>query len=67
MLLLFFCSDRIRTLVAMATYTPHRLILEKSGNYNFLLSHWRYLNLFLEKCLLSSALRFNDLHPDRLF
>ena len=26
---LVFCSDRIRTLVAMATYTSHRLVMEK--------------------------------------
>ena len=43
-----FCSDRIRTLVAMATYASHRLIMEKSGNYKFLLSHWRYLRFFRE-------------------
>ena len=30
-----FCSDRIRSLVAMATYTSHRLIMEKSGNCKF--------------------------------
>ena len=50
-----FCSDRIRTLVAMATYTSHRLIMEKSGNCKFLLSHWRYLSfifreMFIELC-----------------
>ena len=28
----FFCFDRIRTLVAMATYASHRLIMEKSEN-----------------------------------
>ena len=28
----------------MATYTSHRLIMEKSGNCKFLLSRWRYLN-----------------------
>ena len=39
-----FFSDWIRTLVAMATYTSHRLIMEKSGNCKFLLSHWRYLS-----------------------
>ena len=39
-----FCFDRIRTLVAMATYASHRLIMEKSENYQFLLSCWRYLN-----------------------
>ena len=27
--MLFFCSDRIRTLFAMATYTSHRLTMEK--------------------------------------
>ena len=47
-----FCFDWIRTLVAMATYASHRLIMEKSENCQFLLSCWRYLNL------LSSPLRF---------
>ena len=31
-----FCFDRIRTLVAMATYASHRLIMEKSENCQFL-------------------------------
>ena len=39
-----FCFDRIRTLIAMATYASHRLIMEKSENCQFLLSCWRYLN-----------------------
>ena len=39
-----FCFDRIRTLVAMATYASHRLIMEKSENCQFWLSCWRYLN-----------------------
>ena len=39
-----FCSDRIRTLAAMATYTSHRLIMEKSGICKYLLSHWSYLS-----------------------
>ena len=39
-----FCFDQIRTLVAMATYASHRLIMEKSENCQFLLSCWRYLN-----------------------
>ena len=43
------CSDQIRTLVAMATYTSHRLIMEKSGNCKFLLSHWRYLSFIFSE------------------
>ena len=39
-----FSLDRIRTLVAMATYASHRLIMEKSENYLFLVSCLRYLN-----------------------
>ena len=45
----FFCLDRIKTLVAMATYTSHRLIMEKSGNCKFLLSHWRYLSFIFRE------------------
>ena len=56
--LCFFYLDRIRTLVAMATYASHRLIMEKSENCLFLLSCLRYLNFILQKCLLSSPLRF---------
>ena len=39
-----FYFDRIRTLVAVATYASHRLIMEKSENCLFLLSCLRYLN-----------------------
>ena len=39
-----FYLDWIRTLVAMATYASHRLIMEKSENCLFLLSCLRYLN-----------------------
>ena len=53
-----FCFDRIRTLVAMATYASHRLIMEKSENCQFLLSCWRYLNFVFAECLLSSPLHF---------
>ena len=42
-------SDRIRTLVAMATYTSNRLIMDKSGNGKFLLSHWRHLNFIFRE------------------
>ena len=50
---LFFCPNRIRTLVAMATYTCHWLIMGKNENWNLLLSHCRYFDrnfteLFLE-------------------
>ena len=41
-----FCSGRIRTLVAMATYSSHRLIMGKRGNLQFFLSHWGYLDFF---------------------
>ena len=53
---MFFYSNQIRTLVAMATYSSHRLIMGKRGQ--FFLSHWGYLEFFLQKCLLSSPLRF---------
>ena len=50
----FFCFERIRTLVVMATYASHRLKMEKSENFQFLLSCCRYLNfvfaeMFIEK------------------
>ena len=51
-------SGRIRTLVAMATYSSHRLIMGKEEIDNFFLSHWGYLDFFLQKYLLSSPLRF---------
>ena len=55
---LCFCSDRIRTLVAMATYSSHGLIMGKRGNWQYFLSHWGYLEFFLQKCLLSSPHHF---------
>ena len=39
-----FYFDRIRTLVAMASYASHRLIMEKIEYCLFLLSCLRYLN-----------------------
>ena len=33
--MLFFCSNRIRTRVAMATYSSHRLIMGKEEIDNF--------------------------------
>ena len=43
-----FYSGWIRTLVAMATYSSHRLIMGKVENCNFFLSQWRYLDFFTE-------------------
>ena len=43
---MFFYSGRIRTLVAMATYSSHRLIMGKVEICNFFLSQWRYLDFF---------------------
>ena len=53
----FFYSNRIRTLVAIATYSSHRLIMGKEEIDNFFCligDIW----IFLQKCLLSSPLRF---------
>ena len=55
---MFFCPNRIRTLVAMAIDSFHCLIMGKSGNWQFLLSHCRYLDFFLQKRFLSSHLWF---------
>ena len=53
-----FYSGRIRTLVAMATYSSHRLIMGKEEIDNFSCLIGDILNFFLQKCLLSSPLRF---------
>ena len=56
-----FCSGRIRTLVAMATYSSHRLIMGKveiDKNNLLLRSKLGYFEFFLQKCLLCSPLRF---------
>ena len=50
-------SGRIRTLVAMATYSYHRLIMGKEEIDNFFCLIWD-IWIFLQKCLLSSPLRF---------
>ena len=52
-----FYSNRIRTLVAMATYSSHRLIMGKEeidNSFCFIGDIW----IFFQKCLLSSPLRF---------
>ena len=54
---MFFYSNRIRTLVAMATYSSHSLIMGREEIDNFFCligDNW----IFLQKCLLSSPPRF---------
>ena len=53
-----FYSGRIRTLVAMATYSSHRLIMGKEEIDNFFCLIGDIWNFFLQKCLLSSPLHF---------
>ena len=54
-----FCSGRIRTLDAMATYSSHRLVMGKKGICNFFCLIGDIWNLFLQKCLLSFPDRAN--------
>ena len=54
---MFFCSGRIRTVVAMATYSSHRLIMGKEEIDNFFSSLWIFV-FFLQKSLFSSPVRF---------
>ena len=54
---MFFYYNRIRTLVDMATYIFHRLIMGKEEIDNFSVSLGIF-GIFLQKCLLSSPLRF---------
>ena len=53
-----FYSGPIRNLVAMATYSSHRLIMGKVEIDNFFCLIGDILIFFLKKCLLSSPLRF---------
>ena len=55
---MFFYSGRIRTLVAMATYSFHRLIMGKVEIGNFYCLIWDNRLLFLKKCLLNSSPHF---------
>ena len=43
-----FCSNRIRTLVSMATYSAHILLMGKEEIDNCFQSHWGYLDIFTE-------------------
>ena len=51
-------SNRIRTLVAMATYSSHRLIMGKEEIDNFFCLIGDIWIFFFQKCLLSKPLRF---------
>ena len=53
-----FCSNRIRTLVAMATSSSHRLIMGKEEIQDFFCLIEDIWIFFLQKYLLSSPLRF---------
>ena len=54
---MFFYSGQIRTLVAMATYSFHRLIIEIVEICNFFLSNGDIWRKKLQKYLLSSPQR----------
>ena len=64
--LVFFYSGRIRTLVAMATYSFHRLIMGKVENGNFYCLIGGNRILFLQKCLLNSSSHFIGLLSELL-
>ena len=53
-----YYSGRIRTLVAMATYSSHRLIMGKEEIDNFFCLIGDIWKIFLQKCLLSSPACF---------
>ena len=53
-----FYSGRIRTLVAMATYSSNRLIMGKVEICIFFCLIGDIWNFFLQKCLLSCPLHF---------
>ena len=53
-----FYSGRIRTLVAMATYSFHRLMMGKAENGNFYCLIGDNRILFLQKCLLNKSSHF---------
>ena len=55
-----FYLDRIRTLVAMATYASHRLIMGKSENCLFLPSCLRYLNFVFAEMFIEYSSTFHE-------
>ena len=58
---MFFYSNLIRTPVAMATYSSHRLTMGKKEIDNIFCLIGDIWNFSLQKCLLSSLLRFIQL------
>ena len=59
---LCFCSGRIRTLVAMATYSFHRLIMEKSEIWHFSAESLGIFDFFTEMFFSRSSY---DFRPNR--
>ena len=57
-IIVFFCFNRIRTLVVVATYNFHWLIMGKLESGNFCCLTADIWNFFLQKCFLSSPLWF---------
>ena len=55
---LCFCSNLIRSLVAMAIYGFHRHLMGKVESHNIFCLNEDSWNLFLQKCLLCSPLHF---------
>ena len=49
--IVFFYSSRIRTLVAMATFSSHRLIMGKK-EIDIFMSHWGHLKLLFTEMLI---------------
>ena len=63
---LCFYSGRTRTLVAMVTYSFHRLIIGKVEIGNFYCLIWDNRIIFLQKCLLNSSPHFIGLLSELL-
>ena len=54
-----FCSSRIRTLVAMATYSSHRLIMGKGEIDNFFCLIGDILNFFFTEMFIECSSMFH--------
>ena len=63
---MFFCSGRIRTLVAMATYSSHRLIMGKEEIDNFFCLIWDILNYVFTEMFIELFIHVSyDFCPNR--